>query len=172
MIPDYFALLGIEPAFDIDLAALEAAYFKAQRQYHPDRFIGKPPAERQQALQLSVDCNNGYQTLKDPHSRAVYLLKQRNIHVADSKEAEKPSQALLMEIMQWREDIDEAESPTALKAQEEALLGLKSEAVRNISQAFDTQDWQAMAQATMRLGYLNKTMGDIAIKAKRLALQA
>ena len=169
--PDYFTLLGLTPAFDMDLAALEAAYFKAQRQYHPDRFVGKPAPERQQALQTSVDVNNAYHTLKLPHSRAVYILKTQGIDVADSKDAAKPSQALLIEIMEWREQVESALDMPALQELGNTLKRLQSEANGHISQAFAASNWQAMAQQTMRLGYFEKTSQEVAQKIKRLKLQ-
>lgn len=168
LLTDYFALLGLAPAFDIDLQALEAAYFAAQRQNHPDRFIGKPPAERQQAMQRSVDINNAYTTLKDPHSRACYLLRQQGIEVGDSKTARKPSQSLLMAIMDWREQVQEAQSEATLAGLETSLAGLQNAALDSISQAFHNTDWERMAEETMRLGYLAKTREEIAQNVKRL----
>ncbi len=170
--PDYFALLGLPNTFDIDLAALETAYFAAQRQYHPDRFVGKPPAERQKALQTSVDINNAYYTLKEPHSRAVYMLKMQGIDIADSRNAQKPSQELLMEIMDWREQVGDATTPDALLALDTALSGLQSAAPQHISQSLRSSDWDGAAQQTMRLGYLQKTREEMAQKIKRLKLQA
>jgi molecular chaperone HscB len=168
---DYFALLGLTPAFDLDLAALEASYFKAQRQYHPDRFVGKPAPERQQALQTSVDVNNAYNTLKEPHSRAVYILKTHGIDVTDNKEAARPSHTLLMEIMQWREQVESAQNLEALSTLENALKGLQSEAIGHISQSFTASNWQTFAQETMRLGYFEKSNQEVAQKIKRLKLQ-
>jgi molecular chaperone HscB len=168
---NYFSLLGLAPAFDVDLQALEKAYFTAQRQYHPDRFVGKPAAERQQAMQTSVDINNAYTTLKDPHSRACYVLKQQGIEVADSKTAAKPSQSLLMSIMEWREGVQEAQSEDELAKLEASLAGLQKAALEAISQAFLKADWDGMAQETMRLGYLAKTREEIAQKLKRLKIK-
>ncbi len=99
----YFTLSSISPAFDLDLQALEAAYFTAQRQYHPDRFAGKPAAERQQAMQRSADINQAYETLKNPLKRAQYLLHLQGITVGTEQDSVKPSQELLMETMEWRE---------------------------------------------------------------------
>jgi molecular chaperone HscB len=169
---DYFALLGLAPVFDVDLQALEAAYFKAQRQYHPDRFVGKPQAERQQAMQISVDINNAYTTLKDPHNRACYLLKQQGIEVGDSKTAQKPSQELLVSIMEWREQVQEAQDEASLSVIDGTLAGLQNTSLAAISQAFLKTDWNGMAEQTMRLGYLVKTRGEIAQMVKRLKLRA
>ena len=170
--PDYFALLGLASQFDVDMAALESAYFKAQRQYHPDRFTGRPAPERQQALQQSMDANHAYATLKNPHTRAIYLLKQQGIEVADSQTAQKPSPALLAEVMEWREQAEEAQTLKTLEPLMALLAGLQSEAIGNISQAFGNKDLERMAQETMRLGYILKTSEDIRQKLKRLKIRA
>lgn len=144
---NYFELLNTNSAFEVDLAALEKAYFAVQRQYHPDRFAGKAEAERMTAMQRSVDANDAYNTLKDPLKRARYLLKLQDILVGTDQDTVKPSQALLMEVMEWREEgIDEA---------------LQADSIALISKHYSKQDWQAMAQETLRLGYINKTLQDM-----------
>ena len=54
-------------------ASLDRAYFALQRQWHPDRFVAKPAAERARASTEAAALNDAYRTLKDPLSRAVYL---------------------------------------------------------------------------------------------------
>lgn len=142
---NYFALLGLPPAFTLDLPALEAAYFKAQHQFHPDRFVGKPDSERQAALQRSVDINKAYDTLKNPLKRAQYLLSLQGISVGTDSDTQKPSQALLMEVMELRE------SPDA-----EKLASLAKESITRLEKLAAAQDWPAMAEETIRLGYLIK----------------
>lgn len=148
--PNYFTLLGIQSAFALDLAALESAYFREQQKSHPDRFVGKPPAERQQALQRSVDINQAYETLKNPLKRAQYLLSLNGIKVGTDNDSVKPSQALLMEVMELRE------SPDAQK-----LATLKEESITRVASLAAAKDWQNMAQETLRLGYLLKALDEV-----------
>ncbi|MEQ1790138.1 MAG: Fe-S protein assembly co-chaperone HscB, partial [Rickettsiales bacterium] len=102
-----FEIFSIAPTFDLDLAKLEAEYFKAQRQYHPDKFIGKTEQEKMTALQYSMDINQAYKILKNPLKRAQHLLQLQGIIVGSDADSVKPSNDLLMEIMELREHLDE-----------------------------------------------------------------
>lgn len=144
---DYFSLLNLKPAFDLDLKALEAAYFEAQRKHHPDR-AGKDAVARQAALLLSADVNQAYNVLKDPLTRAEYLLSTQGILVGTEKDTVTPSQEILMEAMEMRESPPE----------KEALEKMIKTSVRNIGAYYKKSDWQNMAQETLRLGYLKKAM--------------
>lgn len=146
--PDFFSLLEILPAFGVDKKTLEEAYFKQQRLYHPDRFAGKPAPERQAATARSVDINQAYQTLKDPLKRAQYLLKLQGITVGTDHDSVKPSHELLTEVMEWRETGIEV---PALKEQQQ-------QSIAKIAEHYRTGAWEAMAQETLRLGYIVKTM--------------
>ena len=143
---NYFELLGLSPAFNLDLQALESAYFTQQRLYHPDRFVGKLPAERQAALHRSVDINKAYETLKNPFSRAQYLLHLQGTQVGTDHDTVKPSQALLMEIMELREE----------GVQKEVLERMIVESQAHIAAHFLASRFAEMAQETLRLGYLIK----------------
>lgn len=148
---DYFSLLGIAPGFDIDLAALELAYFAAQRQYHPDRFVEKSEKEKLTAAQRSADINAAYQTLKEPLSRAQYLLKQQGVIVGTDHDTVKPSHALLTEVMEWRE-----EEIGATKLQD-----LRQQSIAKITEHYKNAVWEKMAQEALRLGYIEKTLSDV-----------
>ncbi len=143
---DYFKLLDIMPSFAIDLTALESNYFKAQQLCHPDRYVGKPAAEKQAAMQRSVDVNNAYHTLKEPLARARYLLHLQGVEVGTDKDTVKPSQDLLMEVMELRE------TPIEPKKLEQ----MRESSISHIGKYFETEDWPAMAEETLRLGYLMK----------------
>ena len=144
---DYFAIFSLPVAFEIDLSALEAAYFKAQRQFHPDRFVGKPATEKLAALQKSMDINKAYETLKDPLKRARYLLSLQGIIVGTANDSIRPSPALLTEIMELREE--------EVKLEEIELL--KAECLQKIAESYKQSDFEKMAQEVLRLGYLLPT---------------
>lgn len=144
-----FSLLNLNPAFDIDIAKLEAEYFKAQRLFHPDRFVGKPSDEKMAALQKSMDINQAYEILKNPLKRAQHLLQLQGIIVGTDADSVKPSPALLMEIMELREQMEESKSDDQLNI-------LHKNSLLDISKYYANKDWQKMAQETLRLGYLVK----------------
>ena len=143
---DYFTLLNLSQTFDLDQSALEKSYFRAQRQFHPDRFVGKPDHERMAAMQRSVDMNKAYESLKDPLTRAQHLLSLQGVLVGGDKDTVKPSQALLMEIMELRETPPDAK----------ILAEMVESCITRIDQQFRANDWPAMAEETLRLGYLVK----------------
>ncbi|WP_163599521.1 Fe-S protein assembly co-chaperone HscB, partial [Klebsiella pneumoniae] len=60
--------------FDIDKQQLAYRYQEMQRQYHQDRFAGKSDKEQVQAISFASTINQSYQTLKNPLSRAEYML--------------------------------------------------------------------------------------------------
>lgn len=148
---DYFSILGITPAFNLDLSTLEKNYFSAQRQYHPDRFVGKPDSERLAAAQRSADINAAYKTLKEPLSCAQYLLKLQEVVVGTEKDTVKPSHALLTEVMEWREN----------ESSPEELQKIREESIAAIAKHYTNGAWEPMAQETLRLGYIVKTLSDI-----------
>ncbi len=150
-----FQLLNLQPAFDIDLAQLEVEYFKAQRQYHPDRFVGKPTEERTQALQKSMDINKAYELLKNPLKRAQYLLNLEGIEVGGEHDTVKPEQSLLIEIMELREQLEEAGTDTKLVNQ---LRNSYENSLLDISKYYANKEFQKMAQETLRLGYFTKIL--------------
>lgn len=145
-----YSLLNITPSFEIDLAKLESEYFKAQRLFHPDRFVGKTQEEKMAALQKSMDINQAYEILKNPLKRAQHLLELQGIIVGTEKDNVKPAHDLLMEIMELRESgIDK-----------NAAIKLAESSQKLIAQYFKASKFQEMAQETLRLGYLMKMLDD------------
>jgi molecular chaperone HscB len=76
---DYFTLFGLPRRFRFDEAQLDAAFHALQRDIHPDRFASAGEAERRLALQSSARVNEAYTALKEPVSRAQYLLSLHGI---------------------------------------------------------------------------------------------
>ena len=112
---DHFARLGLPAALDLEPASLDRAYFALQRQWHPDRFVAKPAAERARASAEAAALNDAYRTLKDPLSRAVYLAELKGVEMpGDGKTIDDPE--LLMEAMEAREELHEAGSTEAVDA--------------------------------------------------------
>jgi molecular chaperone HscB len=164
---EYFTLLSILPAFDLDLTMLETNYFAAQRRFHPDRFVGKPEAERIAALEQSTSVNQGYETLKDPYKRAQYLLLLQGIFVGTEKDNVKPSHELLTEVMEFRESMEAAKAATELYALADELEEMHQRLQRLISVAYGKAQWDKMAQLVLKLGYVQKIQQDLTLRMKK-----
>lgn len=104
---DAFSLLGIEPGFSIDLAALAARQRDLSRTLHPDRFVGRPSSERRAALGRAIEVNEAHRRLKDPISRAEALLEFLGIAPSEDEQPTASPQ-LLMDMMDKREELRDA----------------------------------------------------------------
>ena len=149
---NHFQLLQLPIAFNLDIHTLESAYFAAQRQWHPDRFVGKSAAERQAALHHSMDINHAYDTLKNPLKRAQHLLQLHGMIVLDEANTVKPDNALLMEIMELQDQLSEGRTPE-FNAEIQKRITVCED---SLAKAFNQIDYEAAKQYTMRLSYLYK----------------
>ena len=153
--------------FDIDITQLERRYFTAQKQFHPDRFVGKPAEVRTKAAGQSMLINDAYQVLKSPLKRAQHLLTLNGIAVGDERDAVKPTHDLLEEIMEIREKLSEIGASGEVDALRKDVEKSVDATIAGISQAFRQKDLPNAAQMTIRLGYLLKIMDEIRIQTKR-----
>jgi hypothetical protein len=76
---NFFRLLQLPERFDLSVPALEASFKGLQRSVHPDLFAQKTPVEQSLSAVASSQLNVAYRVLRDPISRAQYLLKLRGI---------------------------------------------------------------------------------------------
>jgi len=143
---------GPPPAapFTIDLAALKKEFLQLQSRAHPDLH---PPSSKKRAEALSARINEAYKTLQNPLLRAQYLLSLRGIETAEDESAKVDDAELLMEVLDAREAIEDAES-------EEDLVGLRevnegrirvSEGV--LEEAFKRDDVEGARGESVRLRY-------------------
>jgi molecular chaperone HscB len=74
---------------------------------HPDRYAGRSPGERREALSRAISVNEAFRKLRDPISRAEALLSQLGRDVSESNQP-KPDPRLLMQVMEEREALSAA----------------------------------------------------------------
>ena len=165
---DHFARLGLPAALDLEPASLDRAYFALQRQWHPDRFVARPPDERARASSEAAALNDAYRTLKDPLSRAVYFAGLRGVELpGDGKTIDDPD--LLMEAMEAREELHDAGTAEAVdalaaKARDDVKASLSA-----LGSLFLQQDKAAIRKALLRLRYLDKSAEEA--RARRMNLE-
>ncbi|MDP2333474.1 MAG: Fe-S protein assembly co-chaperone HscB [Reyranella sp.] len=165
---DHFARLGLPAALDLEPATLDRAYFTAQRQWHPDRFVGHPPEERVKASTEAAGLNDAYRTLKDPLSRAVYLAGLNGVELAgDGKTIDDPD--LLMEAMEAREALHETATPEAVDTLAAKARQDVQQSLAGLGALFLRRDKAAIRKALLRLRYLDKFAEEA--RARRTNLQ-
>lgn len=153
---DPFALLGIAPGFDIDLAALERAFFERSKAFHPDRVAGAPAAERVAALSRSRALNDAYQLLKKPVSRAEYLLARAGVTIGANEQLDP---AFLMEVLELREELAAARAAGQLARVGELQLAMKArwaDAIAALPGLFAANDLATVKQRLIALRYIHR----------------
>ena len=103
-----FELFGLPTAFALDRTQLDLQWKSLQREAHPDRFASEGAASQRVAMQWSVRINEAYNRLKDPLKRAAYLCELHGAAVNAENNTSMPP-AFLMQQMEWREALDEAQ---------------------------------------------------------------
>ena len=119
-----FEIFGLSPQFAVDRAALDARWKDLQREAHPDRFATADAQAQRQAMQWSVRINEAYQRLKDPLKRAAYLCELHGAPIQAENNTAMPT-AFLMQQMQWREDLEEAEGLDDLERMADDVAGTR-----------------------------------------------
>ena len=160
----YFNLFQLEPSFNIDTEALEQTYRALAARFHPDKFASASAFEQKQAVMMSSTINDAYRTLKSPIDRATYLLKSQNID-ADAPEHTSFSPEFLMQQMEWRETLMDAQmeqNHDAIRALDQEIQKVQSNLYQDLQQAFEQQDYESAAQWVRHGRFLNKLRNEIA----------
>ena len=103
---DFFSRLGLPRRFSLDAAELERHYLARSRAVHPDYHVGGATADLAASLELSAAVNEAYNTVRDPFTRADYLLGLEGGPTA-AEQKQMPS-AFLAEMLEARERIEDA----------------------------------------------------------------
>lgn len=156
-----FELFGIPAQFSQDRSALDAKWKELQRQAHPDKFSAQGAAAQRAAMQWSVRINEAYQRLKDPTARAAYLCELNGAPIHAESNTAMPA-AFLMQQMDLREALDEAQSAEDLNEITQKSLYLLREQLSKAEQFIDqTKEYAAAAQAVRALLFIQKFQQDI-----------
>jgi molecular chaperone HscB len=105
-VTDYYELFGLTRSLNLSLDDLQKRYYDLSRQLHPDRFMQKPEAERQRALDMSSALNDAHRTLKDPIRRAQYLLGIEGFDIGEQRSKDVPPE-LLEEVFELNMALEE-----------------------------------------------------------------
>jgi molecular chaperone HscB len=109
--------------------------------------------------------NEAYRRLRDPVSRAAYLCGLRGVPVQGEGSAAMPA-GFLIQQMEWREQLDEADGAAALRALDEEASATQVEALERLARELDgpgAPGTTAAAAATVRaLMFVRRFREDLA----------
>ncbi|QSZ33801.1 hypothetical protein DSL72_005373 [Monilinia vaccinii-corymbosi] len=147
--------LGPPPSgpFHIDVRALRNEFLRLQASAHPDLHSS---SNKSHAEATSAMINEAYKTLQSPLLRAQYLLGLQGVDIHDETGktgGDEGDNELLMEVLETREEIEEAEEEgdlDGLKIRNEERIS-KCEGV--VGKALETGDMETARRETIRLRY-------------------
>lgn len=109
--PDYYRLLDLPSRFSVDPSQLKGSFLRLQSLVHPDRMLA--------AGGWSAWINRAHETLKNPLSRAIYLLQRRcpseepeleetetEVETEESVTHERTSIAQVLEVRELLDSLD------------------------------------------------------------------
>ncbi len=142
---DYFEVFALPRLLAIDLTGLEKRFHELSRKYHPDYFTTASAAEKTQAVRMTALLNDAYRTLRHPVRRVEYLLSLYGF----KSDGSKVPQALLMEVFEINEQLEEVK---AGRATVEEVDSLKAQ-IKEKREKFDAElheaslEWDELVKA-------------------------
>ncbi|MCP3689096.1 MAG: Fe-S protein assembly co-chaperone HscB [Gammaproteobacteria bacterium] len=101
---NYFELFGLEVTFQLDKQVIQDKLKQLLAELHPDRFVNASEQQKRLSMQQSCWLNEASQTLRNPVTRARYMLELNGVELND--EAETTSDTMfLMEQIELREQL-------------------------------------------------------------------
>ena len=165
---NFFALFEQPVQFAVNQERLDQQLRLLQKRYHPDNLVAdsKNVADsaqaKQQSEQASALINQAYQTLRDPDSRASYLLDIAG--QAQNLEHSIADLDFLEDAMQMRMDLDDAiegKELAVLKQLNPQITVRLNKQSERFDSAYQSQDWQTAIDATQKLKFLVKLDADV-----------
>ena len=156
-----FVLFDLPQQFTLDAAQIDERWKALQRQAHPDKFAAQGAAAQRLALQWSVRINEARQRLRDPLKRATYLCELHGQAIDAESNTAMPAD-FLMQQMQWREELDDAQTPAQLQALADSVQQAQTDAFKELAQTIDQQqDLATAAQQVRRLMFMRRFAQDV-----------
>ena len=161
---NHFELFGLPLQFQLDGSLLSSQFRDLQRQFHPDNFATASERDRLLAVQKAAQINDAYQVLKNPISRAEYLLVQHGEDIRGEQQTMEQ-----MELREELEDIADSSDPEdALFAFEGKVSKMYKQQLSAIQQELDSQAWLEAADRVRKLKFIAKLKNEIELVEDRL----
>ncbi|TPX38137.1 hypothetical protein SmJEL517_g00379 [Synchytrium microbalum] len=147
----YFETFGLKEGFEVPLRDMHSTFIKLQRKVHPDGVVGRSDTERSFADAQSSQLNKAYEVLRDPLTRALYMLNLHGIQISESESLTNPD--LLAAVMDIREDLESAETDDEVLKVKAVNDKKRIRAEFGLQDAFDKGDYQKARDLTVELQF-------------------
>ncbi|MCC4785588.1 co-chaperone HscB [Vibrio splendidus] len=168
---NHFELFGLPLQFQLDGSLLSSQFRDLQRQFHPDKFAIASERDRLLAVQKAAQINDAYQVLKNPISRAEYLLVQHGEDIRGEQQTMQDPMFLMeqMELREELEDIADSSDPEdALFAFEGKVSKMYKQQLSALQQELESEAWLEAADRVRKLKFIAKLKNEIELVEDRL----
>mmetsp|Transcript_301 Transcript_301/g.465 ORF Transcript_301/g.465 Transcript_301/m.465 type:complete len:217 (+) Transcript_301:135-785(+) len=153
--PDYFDILGVDRAFTQSSDELKSKYKRLMIEFHPDRHALSAEEEKVHNASMATNVTRAYGVIGDPLSRALHLLELRGAAIEES-DSSIIDNNLLTEIMEVREEIEDASSDNELRALLLTCHERQSKLYEKLVSAFREERIEDAKSDTAKLQYWNR----------------
>ncbi len=161
---NHFELFGLSSQFELDDSLLSSQFRELQRLFHPDKFASGSEQERLLAVQKAAQINDAYQILKDPVTRAEYLLFLQGIELRDEQQTMQDPQ-FLMQQMELREELevisDSMDAEVLLGDFEQKVQFLYKDLLQEVATLLAEENWPSAAIEVRKLKFIIKLQQEI-----------
>jgi molecular chaperone HscB len=170
---DYFEVFGLPRRLGIDAEELQRRFYELARRYHPDFHQGAAADDLAAAEERSALVNAAYRALRDPITRAEYLVRLEEGRATREGAADKPKAPpeLLAEMFEIQEALQDAKAggldaaARATLVAQRGWLGERHEAEGGRIGGPLSQRWDAAAGAGERETVLRELKEALATRA-------
>jgi molecular chaperone HscB len=163
-VKNYFVLLGLKEAYDIDLKILEKQYFTMQAKYHPDRALKH--GEKEHYLLIATELNKAYYTLKDELKRAEYILLLHGINFHDREMRSKVSSTELSIFLDTAEIIENTQEFAELEKINSQYRLIYGKEIQNLIKMFQKHNLSEASVIASKLKYIKTLLNNLQAKMK------
>ena len=155
----FFTLFELPVSFQIDSDLLHRRYQELQKAVHPDHHATGSESEKLLAIQKASEVNDAYETLKQPLTRAEYMVAEHGFDVRHEQATIRDGM-FLMQQMELREELEEIGSAddveTAFDDFFDDVKRLIAEYTQDFESLFGQEDYTAAADAVRKLRFIYK----------------
>ncbi|MUL18416.1 co-chaperone HscB [Aliivibrio fischeri] len=156
---NHFELFGLPNQFELDGGLLSLQFRELQKRFHPDNFATSSERDRLLSIQKAAQINDAYQTLKNPVSRAEYILSEQG-HDIRGEQTTMQDPMFLMQQMELREELESLPSSSdpesALFDFAENVTAMRKSQLVQLQELLKNEAWIEAAQSVRKLKFIEK----------------
>ncbi|UGA55360.1 co-chaperone HscB [Vibrio sp. VB16] len=156
----HFELFGLPIQYELDGSLLSSKFRDLQRQFHPDNFAMASERDRLLSVQKAAQINDAYQALKQPITRAEYILMLNGFDIkGEQKTLQDP--VFLMEQMELREELENIASEDDLFDFDNKVSKMYKQILLDVKKELDESLWEQATDRVRKLKFIVKLKNEV-----------